>query len=192
MRSFKELETSTSRRRLHTAIHAGMFFVFVALFAGLYTACDHYPGNPVEAQVTEELVFIEHLATEYLPAVHQIDGLEADKANVLTFAVMVENADAWAIEVQGKVIIGGPPYQKEHAFTFRTDSLLFDLVECSVQQEVIGRIDDGQQYVFSRTILPPNEYYPFEGEQGKVDSIVLNNVYSIGSDGSKRSVTFEF
>ncbi|MBN2417526.1 hypothetical protein JXO52_16940 [bacterium] len=192
MRRIPKLVSSTTRRLFATAIHAGVFFCFVLLLTGFDTACDHYPGNPAEPPVMEQRVIIEYLGTEYLPAVHEIDGLEADKANVLTFAVTVEHEEARALEVQGKVIIGGPPYQKEHAFTFRTDSLFMNLVDCQAEQTVIQWIDAGQQYVFSRTLLPPNEYYPFQGEQGKVDSIVLNTVYAIGSDGSRHSVVFEF
>jgi len=156
------------------------------------SSCDHYPGNPAEPELPAEMIIIEHVATDYIPANHDIDGLETDKANFITFSVTVEHLQVRAIEVQGKVIIGGPPYQKEHAFTFRTDSLLISIAECPVDQEIIPNIQEGEEYVFSRSILPPNEYSPFQGEQGKVDSIVLNNVYAINEDGTRESVLFMF
>lgn len=155
-------------------------------------ACDKYPANPVEPEIFESVIHIDHLATEYVEARHHIDGLVTDRANLLTFSVSVDNLTADALEVHGKVIIGGPPYQKEHAFTFRTDSISYNLDNCPILQEIILEISSGRSYTFSRSILPPNEYSPFSGEQGKVDSIVLNTVYSIAADGSKDTIPFVF
>lgn len=192
MKNVKKCATHAPRRVRGAARRTEALLAAVLLFAGLHTACDRYPGNLVDPQVTEPTVTIECLDTAYVPAVHEIDGLEADKANVMTFSLFSDNVEARAIEVHGKVIIDGPPYQTEQAFTFRTDSLLIDFVECPFEQQVIQQIDDSQMYVFTRSILPPNDYYPFEGEQGKIDSIIINNVYAIWNDGSRHSLSFAF
>jgi len=162
--------------------------VFVIMFFG----CDKYPSNPLENKNPEESISVTHLSTDYLDIEHHIEGLLASKASFVSFKLQVHNLETMALEVQGNVMIGGPPYQHEYGFTFRTDSVFIHLGNCQIEQKLISSIKDGTSYTFNRAILPPNEFSPYEGNQGKVDSITLKNIWCIQADGTRKKVEFIF
>ena len=153
-----------------------------------FVACENFPLNPSIEPLSEKTASIEHVRTEYVPAQAPIDGIAADKVNVLYFNLRVDNFKPVAVEFYGRAILEGPPVSEEHSIHFRTDKLTLEPVATDYEFNILSTIDPGVTYSLLRAKFPTNEYAPFEGEQGKVKMLTITEAWAFDEDGNSYSL----
>jgi len=163
-------------------------FTLSVLLLVLIASCEKFPSNPEKDGVGSGWVQIQHVDTDYITTQTTLSGLAAKKVNLLTFEIQANHFDAQALEVFGRVILEGPPYEREHNLHFRTDQLL--------QQEdgsgdCYDNIHAELPYQLVRSKFPTNEYSPFIGDQGKVKQVIITNVIAYDSHGNAVNIPVE-
>ncbi len=161
-----------------------LFVVFTAL---VLLGCEQYPTNPSKEEANEPAIQIMHKVTDYVDATSTVDGVAANKTNVMIFEFEIDNFEATAIEILGTVVLEGND-EKEHAIRFWTDQIL---VQPEGTQYEFNTIDDllpESTYTMIRSKFPPNEYAPFEGDMGKVKSLKFCEVWAYDELGDKESI----
>jgi hypothetical protein len=164
--------------------------VLVSLLIAM-TACERFPTNPSKTPPSPEIVFVEHAGTDYVPANPPLEGIVATKVNILTFNVRAENFQPKALEFCIKAEVEGPPDAKDHMILFRTDQVTFSPDETGYTFDTLEQIHPDTIYTLYRPKYPTNEYSPFDGDQGKILSIQIIEVWAIDEEGAKYSVAFE-
>ena len=154
----------------------------------IISQCSSFPSNPDDGSSVEKWVEIKHIQTEYINTETSVSGLAADKVNLLSFEIQANNFDAAALEVYGRVILEGPPYDREHNLHFRTDKLLQTE---AVTSTCIQNIQSDLPYLLVRSKYPTNEYSPFSGDQGKVMEVIVTNVIAYDGNGTAKDVAFK-
>ena len=154
----------------------------------LAVACERFPANPPKDFPAEPVVHIQHLDTEYVTVDTTINGIAADKVNVLTFYIKAENLMANALEFYGLVVFAGPPDSIEHVVHFRTDDLSYELNGTGYNFNILEWVRSESSYILVRPKFPTNEYSPFEGVQGKIESLTITEVWAYPENGEKVSV----
>ena len=150
--------------------------------------CEQYPLNP-EPAVTELFnLNIKHTNTFYIETSTPIEGLLAERVNVLEFQLTVENFNPMYIEFFGQAVLGGPPDSKQHAFFFRTDTSHHPLCQTEYHVQALMNIIPDSVYTFYRMIIPTNEYAPFANSQGMVENIRITNTYAVDNRGVRKAV----
>ena len=167
-----------------------MKHITVILLTAFIVGCSSSPSGP---DISDEQmnVAIEHLSTDYVDTEPPAPGMVATKVNILAFQIRAENFQPTAIEVYGRALIEGPPWNREHALYFRTDSLTMDYQINGYSFNTAQPIVPGSTYTFVRPKFPTNEYSPFEGVQGKVDSITITEIWAIDAQGFRISVPLD-
>lgn len=161
-----------------------IFFIFIS--------CDKYPSNPPHNSAPEELVFIEHVSTEYVSSEPPSDMLTATKVNVLSFNIRAEHFTPSSIEIYGRALMEGPPDSREHSIHFRSDSLVFNPVGTGYTFNTLQTVQSGSTYTLVRPKYPTNEYSPFQGNQGMVEELSITEIWAYDETGEKFSVNFEY
>jgi len=165
-----------------------MKYVTVFCVVLAFVACEHFPLNPSKEPLPEKVASIEHVGTEYVPAQSPMDGIAADKVNVLSFNLRVDNFKPVAVEFYGRAILEGPPASEEHSIHFRTDSLTLLPIATNYEFNILNTINPGVTYSLLRAKFPTNEYAPFEGEQGKVKLLTITEAWAFDEDGNSYSL----
>lgn len=155
----------------------------VLLLLFIVSACERFPSNPADISGITPTVSIAYEGTEYVTAAPSVDGLVADKVNILTFSLKAENCTLSAIEFFGSVQLSGPPDSVDHAIHFRSDALLESAGSLTIPFEEIQRINEGMVYTFKRPVFPTNEYAPFENGQGSVRSVSISEIWAHDTAG---------
>lgn len=153
----------------------------------LVLGCEHYPSNPPKIDTTMR-AYVRHSGTEYVPSVPPVEGIAADKVNVLCFELQIENFTPMVLEIYGRVELEGPPSSQEHSLYFRTDSLVIVPEETEYTFDTFPFIMPGAKYSILRAKYPTNEYAPFEGNQGMVKSVTITEVWAYDAEGNRFSV----
>ncbi len=194
MNGYREVKGVVQKKGLFRSETATLLKIIAgaALLCCLTVSCDRYPVNPGNENKPVEIVNIQYQDTEYINADLNIDGMFSPKVNIVQLSILNDNISAQALEIHGIVVFAGPPYLREHAFTFVTDSILFCTGNLGLPLETWQELSAGSTYTMHRPILPPNEYSPFENDQGKVDSIEIKNVWLIDESGKRHEVEFSF
>ena len=156
----------------------------------LFIACDGFFVDALENDANGERVFIDHKLTEYVSANPPEAGMTATKTNVLFFSIQTQNLECTAIEFFGRAILEEDPEEREHSIHFRTDTIQFNPLETGYNFNTLERISSNSAYSIVRCKFPTNEFYPFDGDKGKVSSITITKVWAIGADGGSWSVPF--
>ena len=156
----------------------------------LVFACSKSPTDPGPYGGRETLI-IEHLGTEYVETDPPASGLITTKVNVLFFQIRAENFHPRAVEFYGRAILEGPPWNREHAIYFRTDSLIMDVQINGFSFNTAQSIEPGSTYTLIRPKYPTNEYSPFAGIQGKVQQITITEAWAINDEGDRFSVAID-
>ena len=151
-------------------------------------ACEHFPLNPSKEPLPSKVATIGHVLTEYVSAQAPIDGIAADKVNVLYFNLRVDNFKPVAVEFYGRAILEGPPGNNEHSIHFRTDTINLTPVESPYHFNILNSIDPGVTYSLLRAKFPTNEYAPFEGDQGKVTLLTITEAWAFDEGGNSHSL----
>ena len=160
------------------------------LFVLLVFACSKSPTDP-GPYGGRETVIIEHLGTEYVETDPPANGLITTKVNVLSFRIRAENFHPTALEFYGRAILEGPPWNREHALYFRTDSLIMNVQINGFSFNTTQSIEPGSTYTLIRPKFPTNEYSPFEGIQGKVQQVTIIEAWAINDHGDRFSVAID-
>ena len=160
-----------------------------ALFL-MILGCDHYPSNPSKVDTTMR-VYIRHSDTEYVSSVPPVEGIAADKVNVLSFELRTEHFTPAALEIYGRVELEGPPSSQEHSLYFRTDSLVIIPGETEYTFNTFPLIMPGATYSIVRAKYPTNEYAHFEGDQGKVKGVTITEIWAYNGAGERFAVSLE-
>ena len=153
-------------------------------------ACERFPTNPVNTPPSEN-VCIEHLSTDYVPAEPPLQGIVATKVNILTFNIMAENFQPKALEFYIKAEFEGPPDAQDHMILFRTDQVTFNPDETGYTFDTLEQMSTDTIYTLHRPKYPTNEYSPFDGDQGKILSVQVVEVWAMNQEGEKYSVAFK-
>ncbi|MBN2103469.1 hypothetical protein JW835_05440 [bacterium] len=174
------------KRISHLSRIAGHFFLGIFVLFCI-SQCEQFPSNPENMSTESESVQIQHVNTDYITTETTLSGLATKKVNLLTFKIRANNFEAEALEIFGRVILEGPPFEREHNLHFRTDQLL--------QQEdgscaCFETIQAGLPYQLIRSKFPTNEYSPFCGDQGKVKCVIITNVIAYHADGESNCIPF--
>jgi hypothetical protein len=156
----------------------------------LVFACSKSPTEP-SPYGGRETVIIEHLGTEYVETDPPASGLITTKVNVLSFQIRAENFHPRAVEFYGRAILEGPPWNREHAIYFRTDSLIMNVQINGFSFNTAQSIEPGSTYTLIRPKYPTNEYSPFAGIQGKVQQITITEAWAINDEGGRFSVAID-
>ena len=151
----------------------------------LFAACERFPANPPTDYPPEPRITIEHLSTDYVPVDTTITGIASDKVNVLMFHIKAENFTAKAIEFYGTAVMAGPPDSVEHVVHFRTDDLNYSLNGTGYEFNTLDQVDPDLSYILVRAKFPSNEYAPFDGIQGMIESITITEVWGYSQTGEK-------
>ena len=146
------------------------------------TSCAEYPVNPPKDPEPEKRVVVQHVETQYLPVTETGSGLITNKINLLTFRIIPEQIDCKALEFCGRTILCGPPVHEEHVLHFRTDQAINDTEDIDVQPNIIDHIQPDSAILLFRIKYPTNEYAPFEGDQGMVQSLDILDCWMIDED----------
>lgn len=146
--------------------------------------CERLPLNPDMAEPSGPTVTIRHETTEYITATPEVEGLAANKVNILTFSVHVDNEHLHSIEFIGVAMLNGPPTFCQHAIHYRTDSLTAMPKGMNVDFEQFNDLQPGETYRFKRALLPTNEYAPFEADQGRVEWIAITEIWGYDEEGT--------
>lgn len=155
------------------------FFLFFTII--LFTQCEKFPSNPEDNPEESPWVEIRHVATEYVNTQTSVTGLAAKKVNLLKFEIQANYFEAAALEVFGRVVLEGPPYEREHNLYFRTDKLLqLEAGNCIC----LDNIQPESPYEIIRSKFPTNEYSPFQGDQGKVKEVIITHVVAYDTQGN--------
>jgi hypothetical protein len=162
---------------------------FILLLAVFIVACERYPANPPKVEEPVKTAYIHHVGTDYVPADTTVHGIMADKVNILLFEIKVDNFIAKSLEFYGKAVLEGPPEYHEHAIHFHTDDIVMDPGDVGYTLNTLDFIQSGPWYPLVRAKFPTNEYSPFEGTQGKVIEVSINEVWAYDEFGQKYSVT---
>jgi hypothetical protein len=166
-----------------------MRYGYVVLLSLLVVvACEKFPVNPPKMEAPQPAVYIRHVGTDYVPAEVQVEGIIANKVNVLSFEIRIENFTAKSLEFYGIALLEGPPEWQEHAIHFRTDIVSLDLEDIGYTFSVFEAIQSGAIYTLNRAKFPTNEYSPFDGTQGKILSLSLTEAWSYDESGRRESV----
>ncbi len=160
------------------------------LLALLVFACSKTPTEPGLYR-GRETVIIQHLGTEYVETEPPASGLITTKVNVLSFRIRAENFHPMAVEFYGRAILEGPPWNREHALYFRTDSLIMNVQINGFSFNTAQSIEPGSTYTLIRPKFPTNEYTPFEGIQGKVQQVTITEAWAINDRGDRFSVAID-
>jgi len=184
MRKLHVLQTENSNR-----LEGNMRIAIIGMLLVLVVACDRYPANPPKDFPDAPKVEIAHLHTEYVEVDTTINGIASDKVNVLSFYIKAENFTAKALELYGRAAMAGPPDSVEHVVHFKTDDLSFDLNGTGYEFNILDYVNSESSYILVRPKFPSNEYSPFEGIQGKIESITITEVWAWPEIGEKFSVS---
>ena len=160
------------------------------LLVVLISACSKSPSDP-SSYKGHETVIIEHLGTEYVEADPPTSGLITTKVNVLSFRIRAENFHPTALEFYGRALLQGPPWNREHALYFRTDSLVMNVQINGFSFNTAQSIEPGSTYTLIRPKFPTNEYSPFAGMQGKVQQVTITEAWAINEQGERLSVALD-
>lgn len=167
-----------------------VLFVVSAGIVGFTTGCADYPVNPPKDPPPEPRVVIRHVQTEYVAVSETKSSLITTKINILTFEITPENLTCKALEFCGRAILYGPPSLQEHVIHFRTDQTVPATGEIEVQPNVVSQIQSGSVITLFRIKHPTNEYAPFEGDQGKIQSLEILNAWRVDEHGCRTPVRF--
>ncbi|MBN1782708.1 hypothetical protein JW948_16345 [bacterium] len=154
----------------------------------VFSQCERFPSNPSLGNSGSPWVEIRHVATEYTANPVTVNGLAADKVNLLTFEILANDFETRALEVFGRVILEGPPYEREHRLHFRTDVLLQKESESC---QCLDYIQPELPYQIVRAQFPTNEYSPFMGSQGKVKEVIITDAVAIDANGNMMHIRFK-
>ena len=171
-----------------TTLSKVCLLTFSLLIVFVISQCSSFPSNPDNGSSVEKWVEIKHVQTEYITTETSVSGLAADKVNLLSFEIQANNFDAAALEVYGRLILEGPPYDREHNLHFRTDKLLQTEAVSGI---CVQEIQSDLPYLLVRSKFPTNEYSPFSGDQGKVMQIIVTNVIAYDANGTSKDVAFK-
>ncbi len=152
----------------------------------IISSCEKFPSNPDKNDNQARWVDVQHVGTEYITTETAVDGLAAKKVNLLSFQIEANHFEASAIEVFGRVILEGPPFEREHNLHFRTDKLL--QVEDDGSEICLHEIRPESPVNLVRSKFPTNEYSPFIGNQGKVIDVIITNVIAYDSEGKAMDI----
>jgi hypothetical protein len=177
-----------AKKRVLPRMPRTLFVLSVSLMLTLLLSqCEQLPTNPVPGKSDLQTVTINHVGTDYVAAQTTMEGLATSKVNMLTFEIQTHNFEARALDIFGRVILDGPPYEREQSLHFRTDILLQKENEvCICLDELISH----KSYRIIRSQFPTNEYSPFIGDQGKVREVIISHVTAIDADGQEISIPF--
>jgi hypothetical protein len=157
----------------------------------IFVACDTFPTNPPKTPPAQPLVSIEHASTDYVPVDPPGEGIVATMVNILTFEVKAENFQPKALEFYIKAGFEGPPDAQDHMILFRTDEVAYNPEETGYNFVTLDQIQSGTVYTLIRPKYPTNEYSPFQGDQGKILTVKIVEVWAISDIGEKYSVDFQ-
>ena len=156
----------------------------------LFVSCDILSVSPLEGDASSERVFIDHNLTEYVPANPPQAGMTATKTNVLFFSIQVQNLECSAIEFFGRAVLEDDPGEEEHSIHFRTDMVQFNPTETGYTYNTLDQILPNTTYPIIRCKFPTNEFYPFDGDKGKVKCITITKVWAIDENGESWTIPF--
>ena len=185
-----------NRKIVHLMINASknlrlewiMKYGIIIFIAVLIVACDKFPANPSKIEPPEKTVFIEYTGTDYVSAESQVEGIIANKVNVLSFEIRIENFVTKSLEFYGKAILEGPPEYGEHSIHFSTDEVALNPEDTGYSFNTLEFIQSGPVYTVVRAKFPTNEYSPFSGTQGKVIQVEIIEVWAYDENGEQVSV----
>ena len=155
-----------------------MRIVIIGMLLVLVVACERYPANPPKDLPEAPAVEIAHLHTEYVEVDTTINGIASDKVNVLSFYIKALNFTARSLELYGRAAMAGPPDSVEHVIHFKTDDLSYDLNGTGYEFNILDYVNSESSYILVRPKFPSNDYSPFEGIQGKIESLTITEAVS--------------
>jgi hypothetical protein len=155
------------------------------LMVPFFSACVKFPSNPSKDAPPAMEVFVEFVEAKYIPLPQKVDGLVADKMNVLTFKFRTLNCETAALEFMGTAVLEGPPDGQEHNLSFRTDRLDVEASQNGLTWNVLRSVKADTPYTLARCKIPMNEYEPFNGDQGKVRKVTIHQVWAIDAAGNR-------
>lgn len=156
----------------------------------IVAACDQFPGNPSTEPVRRSLK-IEHGGTQYVDVHSNIEGVQATKVNILEFRILAENFEADAIEFIGRAQMINGADTTWHALHFRTDSLCEQMNNSDHSFNQLGHIYPDSAYELIRPKFPPNEFSPFQGNQGKVVFVEITGAWACDENGIQIQIPLE-
>jgi len=149
----------------------------------LIMGCERFPSNPETTLLQGPSFTIKHETTEYIEVDSGMEGLAADKVNILTFSVEIMNENLSFIEFLGVAMLNGPPEYGQHAIHFRTDSLNTLAADLGVHFEQLTELKTDTTYMFKRPFYPTNEYAPFEANRGRVERVTISEIRAYDESG---------
>ena len=159
-----------------------LFAVGSLMVSVLLSSCGSFPSNPSNQTPMGTSVSISHMETDYLPTESPADGLASKKVNLLTFEITVDSMEIQSLEVFGRVLLEGPPESKEHILHFRTDQIQ---QVSAMQLNNIDELRPGQIYQLVRPHFPTNEYSPYQGNQGRVAKVTIQEIRAYNTSGKQ-------
>jgi hypothetical protein len=165
-----------------------MKYGIIIFISVLIVACDRFPANPSKIEPPEKTVFIEYTGTDYVSAESPVEGIIADKVNILSFEIRIENFVAKSLEFYGKAVLEGPPEYGEHSIHFSTDEVSLNPEDTGYSFNTLEFIQSGPVYTVVRAKFPTNEYSPFSGTQGKVIQVEIIEAWAYDENGEQMSV----
>lgn len=153
----------------------------------LAAACDQFPNNPSN-EPNLRSVKIEHTGTEYIDTHSDIEGILATKVNILQFHITAKYFDAEAIEFIGRAQMINGADTTWHSLHFRTDSLCEQMDGSGFDFNRVDHIYPDSSYDLMRPKFPPNEFSPFQGNQGKIVSVEITGAWACNGDGESTEI----
>ncbi len=167
-----------------------MKVILLCLLLLCAVSCERFPTNPPLTLPPGPSVTIEHLETDYVTVDTSINGIVSNKVNVLSFYMKTEHLTAKALEIYGRAVMEGPPDDVEHAILFRTDNVAFDIDGTGYDFNTLDWVYPESEFTLVRPKFPTNDYAPFSGDQGKIVSVTVTEVWAYDEKGNKISVNF--
>lgn len=164
--------------------------IILIIYTGLVSGCSDFPTNPAKEPPPEPEVVIRHVQTEYIVVTETGSDLITNKINVLTFEILPQNIECKALEFCGRATLCGPPVEQEHVIHFRTDQAMDQNEGMTIHPNIVERIQSGSPITLFRIKYPTNEYAPFEGDQGKIQRLEIEDVWSIDADALRTPLCF--
>jgi hypothetical protein len=163
----------------------------IAFSFAMALSCQRVPMGPDVSTNTDPTVAIEHVSTEYVNATQATAGILADKANVLFFQIRLKNCSVKTMEFLGYATLEGPPDDHQQIVHFWTDSATVKPQGVEFDVNTLSDLQPDSTYLLIRTKYPTNDYFPFNGTQGKIKRVEWTEAWACDQNGKRFSVKID-
>jgi hypothetical protein len=151
-------------------------------------SCQRSPSALDESNHVDPTVAIENVNTEYVKAIQPTAVILADKANVLFLQIRLAHCSVRALEILGFATLEGPPDNHQQIVHIWTDSVDVKPLGVDLDLNTLPELRPDSTYMLVRTKFPTNDYFPFNGNQGKIKAIEWTQAWTCDQTGKRFSI----